>query len=432
MTQSLEEVRQLGAHGAELLCTEDVGHVLEMDGPDVGPLQRTTAGRLDVRVWLEGGRVGEASGEPEAVVALAEQALASAAKAPEDPLQGPVPRLGAVPGGLSIRDRRYEQLTLEDRSEVLTTARRAAAQGPEGTKTSGFRYRDRLRLRRFVNTKGVAVEEWGTTYLAEGEVSAEAPDGPVRLWDSIASRSFASIASLPYGTSLAKRLEGLLADGEPLPAGPVRVLLPARAVARLIAAIAEGFVAASFAEGGRFFLQPGAEAAVDGRLHLVDDGTLAGGLRTRSFDDRGVAPVPLTLLREGHVDGRYIGPAAARKLDTRPTGHQTGTQLAPTNLVLKSGTRSVNAMLSDLGGPSLQIDGFPDLSGFDPETGDLQATVHGVVMQANKPVGAMRGVRLRGNVGEVLRQVVEVCSDTDRVGHVDAPALIVGGFEIAG
>ena len=282
-------------------------------------------------------------------------------------------------------------------------------------------------MRRFASSRGVSLEEFSTTYTAHGSVAGPAGIG---VSETISSRSFASIASLPFGTSLGRRAAELSQEGgQQLPTGPVRVLLPARAVARLFGALGECFVQSNLEDPGAFFLQPGGPE-VDRRLHLVDDGTLSGGLRTRSFDDRGVAPVPLTLLREGRVDGRFIGVSAARRLDVRPTGHRTGRVLAASNLVLKSGTRSVNATLSDLGGLCLMVDDFPDLSGLDTRAGHLTARIDGVILEGNQPVGALRGVTLRGALLEVLNGVVEVCSDTDRVGHVDAPALIVDGFSL--
>lgn len=430
MQQALERASELGALGSELLFTEDHSTRIEMDGYRVGAPRTLTERRVAVRVFAEGGREGRASGDPGAVHQLVEQAMLASTDAKEDPSAGPLQRQVGAIAGLSIADRRHSQLTVQDKSDVLSTAHRAATNEDPRLSAGGFRYRDRLRVRRFVSSRGVALEETGTTYVAEGEVTVRAPEGTLRFWDSIASRSFASIASLPFGTSLARRATALLQSGEALADGPVRVVMPARVVASVFAWLAQHFTVPILEGDGAFFLRPGPDVAVDPRLHLLDDGTIAGGLRSRSFDDRGAAPVPLTLLREGRVDGRLVSVAQARIHGVPPTGHARGDELVPSNLVLKSGNRSVSASLADLDEVALLVDALPDLSDVDPATGDYDATVHGVVMRGNKPVGAMRSVRLRGNLGDVLRRVLEVCSDTDRVGHVDAPALIVEGFRL--
>jgi len=169
---------------------------------------------------------------------------------------------------------------------------------------------------------------------------------------------------------------------------------------------------------------------IDPRIHLIDDGTLPGGLRTRSFDDRGAVPIPLVLVREGHVEGELVGPEVAHALETQPTGHVIGEGLSPSNLALRAGGRSVNAALSDLGGIVLQVDELGDLGGVDPSTGVLDLPIDGAVLKLNRPIGAVRGGRLQGDLRVVLGKLVEVCSDTDRIGHVDAPAMIVDGFTL--
>jgi PmbA protein len=386
-------------------------------------------------VWLEGGRSGHASGPPEQVDALVKAAMTAAEGSAPSTHAGPVARQTGTLGGLGILDRRYEMVTPEDRTEVVVQADRSIRQVDRRLTGSGFLYRDTRRLRRFANTRGVLLEETDTIYEAEGTVSASTTSGELVLHERIESRTFASIASLPYGTNLARRASDLL---EPLVSlsGPVRVLLPPLPTARLFSRLAEQFLASNFEDGAAtpFFLQPlpNGSPSVDTRLHMQDDGTLPGGLRTTSFDDRGVCPISLTLLREGRVDGRFVHPELAHEHDVRPTGHlQEGVE-KPRNLLLRSGTRSMNATLADLGGRVLQVDDLPDLSGFDPRTGKLSARVNGVVLENNKPVGAVRGVMLVGELRSVLNQVVEICSDTDRVGHVDAPGMVLDGFSVEG
>jgi predicted Zn-dependent protease len=104
---------------------------------------------------------------------------------------------------------------------------------------------------------------------------------------------------------------------------------------------------------------------------------------------------------------------------------------APTNLLLRSGTRSMNATLADLGGRVLAVDDLPDLGRVDFRTGTFAAKVHGVVLDANRPIGAVRNRTLTGDLSTVLNGLVEVCSDTDRIGHVDAPGMVLDGFTLA-
>jgi PmbA protein len=435
LRERLEHTRKLGARGVDLLYEHLTGHETTVARGRVHDTERPPVERLTVRVWLEGGRSAQVSGPPSQAEALVQAAMASALAAPADAHAGPVARQTGTMGGLGILDRRYETVTAEDRSEVVLQADRAVRQVDRRLTGSGFLYRDTHRLRRFANTRGVLLEEIDTVYEADGTITASPSGGELQLTEHIESRTFASIASLPYGTNLARRASELL---EPLVSltGPVRVLLPPLPTARLFSRLAEHFRAVNFGEGAEqpFFLQPnpGGTPVIDPRLHMQDDGTLPGGLRTTSFDDRGVCPVSLTLLREGRVDGRFVDPELAHQHDVRPTGHLQDGVERPRNLLLRSGTRSMNATLADLGGRVLQVDDLPDLSGLDVRTGALSARVNGVVLENNKPVGAVRGLRLTGDLRTVLNQVVEICSDTDRVGHVDAPGMVLDGFRVEG
>lgn len=432
LREQTEALRRAGARGVELLHEHTSGQRWSVSRGRAQQTPRPEEERLTVRVWADEGRLGVRSGAPSGWDELARGALADAAAAAPDPHGGPIARHASVLGGLGILDRRYGGIGDEDREEVLVTAERSVRAIDRRFSPSAFTYEEAYRVRRFVNSRGVILEEADTVYRASGSAAAPVGAQEVSLASTIESRTFASIASMPFGAALATRLAELMGPSAQLH-GPVRVLLPPLAVARLIAALAERFSVADFAGDGWFLRpRPNGPPAVDPRLHLQDDGAMPGGLRSWSFDDRGVAPVALTLLREGRVDGRFVDPEAAHRYDVRPTGNTRAGRQQPSNLILRSGTRSMSAVLADLGGTTLAIDDLPDLSGLDFATGQLTAVVHGVVMDGNRPAGAVRARRLTGDLGVVLNRVVDICSDTDRIGHVDAPGLIVDGFALDG
>lgn len=383
---------------------------------------------LTVRVWLDEGQMGAATGDPGAFDALCDEAIALAEAADPDPYAGPVARQEREIGGLGIFDRRWQALTEAHRADVLTSARHSVA-AADGLKPGAFAYRDQQRTRRYASTRGVALEETGTRFVIEGNARVAAPDGAFDLSERIASRRFSSVATLPLGEFIAKRAAAVRIPGEELPEGPVRVVFTPRATAQLFGLLGEAFTAARMAGDDFFLAAPGVQ--LDPRLHLLDDGLLPGGLHTRAFDDRGTAPVALTLLRDGRPDGRFLDLADARRHDVRATGHWIDGALRPSNLVLKSGTRSINALLAELRGPSLRVDDLPDLSGVDLRTGGARLPVHGEVMDANKPVGSMRHVTIEGDLNAVLGELVEVCNDTDRWGAIDAPALITQSWTLS-
>lgn len=423
LEEQVDIARRAGAKGCELLLEVTTGVDLAMVGRKVVERTAVEEHLLTVTTWVDGGGRGQAKGRPDAVDALIAKAMKAAGKAAVDPHGGPVDRLRPVVGGLSIEDRRYKHLDDEGRTEVLELAVRSVQSESNKVRAGRFTYSDRSTQRRFANSRGVSLEERSTRYDARGEVSA----GGVELSESIASRSFASIASLPFGTSLTRRALALLDDGETLD-GEVPVMMPPHVVARLVAFLGPYFVPERLSGERPFFLaRRGDEPVIDARLHLLDDGRIPGGLHTRSFDDRGVVPVPLTLLKEGVPDAAYRGPEAARRDGVLPTGHEVrGTQV-PGNLALRSGTKTVNHTWTDFADWSLRLDDL-DPTGLDLATGVLETEIDGLVMHSNEPKGALRRRKARLDLAKMLNAVREVCSDTDRVGHVDAPALFLDGL----
>lgn len=427
----VQEARRAGARGVEIL-TSETESVQVRGEPRTRPTTgaRTTSA-MTVRCWIEGGRRGVAEGTPDAFPALVQQACAAAAKAPEDPYGGPIRQMATAPRGLGIDDVRHHQISLEDRLDVVTSNQKAADKADPAVRASAFGYRDERTLRRFANSNGVALEAAATSYEAWGAVNVTAGGQTLTLSEHTAGRAFASIACMPFGALLAQRGKGLIPDAPPLD-GPIRVLLPPRATGKLIAWLAEFFTIQHREAGDTFVAAASVEPLFHHKLHLVDDAGLSGGLRTRGFDDRGVTPAPLNLIREGMVAAHYLDPESARRLDMRPTGHVWGDQLRPSNLQLNSGARSINAWLGEQDQQVFQIDDLPDLTGIDPRTGDLDLVVHGTLHHRHEVLGARRGVRVHGNLLTALAAVHGVTSDTDRIGHVDAPGVFLDGLSVQG
>lgn len=422
----LQRARTAGARAAEILIeTAELRSTWNVRRGVAGQRSSTTA-TAQVRCWTDGGRYGLATGSPEALDALIAAALAACPSAPEDALAGPTERIGGTPRGLDIDDRRLPILTDEERAEVIVGNERAAIKETVHLDPGTFELHERKEHRLFASSRGVVHEAKSTTFQVRGSVRLRTEEGKIELVEETGGRAFASVACLPFGSVLGQRATALLRE-KALIGGPTRVLLPPRATGHLVAWLGDCFAMSSNRPGSTFL------DALDGplhrKLHLVDDGLLNGGLRTRPFDDRGVPPTALTLIREGHATGRYVDLRTAREREDRPTGHDAGGTLRATNLLLNAGTRSIHALLGELGGTVFQVDALPDTSGFNAQTGRVDTVVHGTVLKGGKPIGAQRFLRMRGDLSVVLGQVVAVASDTDRILHVDAPGLFLDGFE---
>jgi predicted Zn-dependent protease len=417
--------RRDGALGLELLHEQWSGHRVEATGGRVTSSEDVGGSRLWATAWLEGGRCGRADGTDGDAEGLIQTALNHAEAAPPDPHAGPAARLAGVMRGLGIADRRFDTIEEEHRHSVPLMAERTARAVDRRVVPGRFWYEDRSTLRSFANSRDVLLQEPQTWYRAGGQVSGAGSEET--LAQQVDARTFASIASLPLGTNVGRILQGQMKRGETL-YGAARVLLWPEAVGSLFA-----HLALAIADTDRYpelFLRT-REEPLHKKLHMVDDGTRPGGLRTTSFDDRGVRPAPLVLLREGVLGDEVMDLERARRAERPATGHARRGSVRPHNLALRSGSRSVNAVLADHDGWCISIHQLPDLNdALDLKTGQLSGRVSGAIYKGSKHVGAVRGGMLQGDLGQVLSSVYEVCSNTDRVGHVDAPAILVDGFEL--
>ena len=404
----LEQAREGGARAAEVLRVRRTS--LEQTGSRQTPVAREEL-VWTARVWRDGGAAGTATG-PRASDAVT-RALALSADAPADALAGPADRMAIRTGALGIDDHRHPNIADEDRLEVLHFAEKAFTQG--GLRVRSLRYRQWREERAWMSTRGVDAAEGAPAYT----LAAHVDSGGVEARHRIASRHFSDVASLPFGPELRRRVEPL---SRPIPAPPagLPLVLEPRLVADLVRALAPAFAAdrpaSSFVSrfhGGRL---------ASPILHITDDAGLFGGLNTRAFDDRGVPPISVTLLKEGVVHGLYHDPESARAAGLRPTGHVTDGVLGPSNLIVRPGSRTRNVILTELG-TYLLLDRLPVA---DLATGTLRGPVPVVRVEKGERAGAAT-VLFDTTFAALLGALEEVAADQERVCEVDAPTAVFRG-----
>ncbi|MBM4364760.1 MAG: hypothetical protein FJ102_00985 [Deltaproteobacteria bacterium] len=407
----VDQARRGGARACEVLRCQSEERVMTAWR---GRPQRSEVTTFTVRAWLDGGRGGVGRG-PSGDRAVAD-ALAAAAQAESSAVAGPADRMPAVTGPLGIDDRRHAGIAELDRNEVLQTAERALSQG--GVALHRIEYRERREVRAYLSTREIELEAGSTAYALEAEASLAGRT----LRHRIASRHFSDVASLPFGTDLRRRLESLVPPG-PVPSRLLPVVLDPRAMAALVRGIAPAFAATVI---DRSFL--GAfrgKALASPALHLTDDAGLASGLRTRTFDDRGVPPIAVALLKEGVVNSLYHDPESARALGLRPTGHCGPDGLAPANLVVRPGSRTRNVILTELK-DYVVVDELPPV---DLATGRLEGVVDALLVAGGQRVAGFRAL-IATDIHTLLHQVSELAADQERSEEVDAPTTVFEGLAL--
>ena len=218
-----------------------------------------------------------------------------------------------------------------------------------------------------------------------------------------------------------------LRDEVPMPPGEPALILESRVLAGLLRAIAPAFSAELVERGGSFVSKAPGGKLGNARIHLIDDGGLTGAPYTLAFDDRGVPPMPIPIIREGVLGGLYHTPATARRHNARPTGHQLGGALVPSNLGFRSGNRSRTQMLGEVN-LGLALDHFTGKIDLNNGTLDLRGPA--LVLERGQRRGAVREVRLKTTIIELFTKVIEVASDQERHDGVDCATTLIRGVPL--
>ena len=424
----INDAQRAGAKAATITSIKRTGGNIRMRSNRPGPEEPIATEELRVTTWLDRGKKGVATGHPDQIKDLIADALGQAETASTKPLEGPVDRLLTPSTGIMINDRRYDRVTSEKRAELFASTLKSL-QADRRFKTKALTLNHIRQHRAFASTTGQVADEQSTEYALDTKVMVKYRSDEFPLAARTSGRAWSTIATLPLSANLARRADRLCIPGTERLSGEVNAILRPQATARIVEMLGRGLNQASLSSDS-FFLTPDAGVNLSKVLHLVDDGRVPGGLRTQAFDDQGVSAVPVNLIREGHIGMTPLTAVQARADDTRPTGHFFDGQLRPSNLLLRSGTRSIHALLTERDGMYLTIDDLLDWRKFNPATGVLSGKLNAEVMRGRNPIAAMRNASFKVNLGQALASVTDVTSDTDRHDHVDACGLFLGGFII--
>ncbi len=435
LTRLIERSRKLGAKAAEVLIEQRDELTVGWERGSAGVPVQSCGSSLRMGVYLDDGRQAWFEVEApnteqliERVEAPLRAALAKAQLDQPDPWSGPADRYDIAELGLGLLDRRQAQLSLEDRREVLEDNAHGCRSVHPDIRIEKLSYREALIERGHASSRGHAATERSSVY--EAILEARMGRSGRRHVQRVASRQFANIASMPFGAELAQSMVRLTTPAE-LPGGTLPLIVDAAALAHLLRCLAPAFDITAV-RGGSSFLRDSVGLRVAApKLHVIDDPSLPGALCSRAFDDRGVPPAPVVILREGVAAGFYLDPRSARIEDLRPTGHHMAGGLQPSNLVVRPGNRSRNAIGMEIE-DYLVLDSFHAARPVDLATGMLDTRCDLLVFRGHSYVGAVQGVPLSMPVTELLGAVVEVAGDQARYAEVDACSLVLEGVSLTG
>jgi PmbA protein len=161
-------------------------------------------------------------------------------------------------------------------------------------------------------------------------------------------------------------------------------------------------------------------------VNLREDPFVPRGLASGCFDDDGVATHSRDVIKDGVLQGYFLGVYAARKLGLKSTGNAGGNA----NLTLAPGARDFAGMLRELGTGLLVTELMGQ--GINMVTGDYSRGAFGYWVEGGAIQYPVEEITIAGNLRDMFRNVVAIGGDSLTRGSRSCGSILLEGMTIAG
>lgn len=400
-------------------------------------VERSESENIGLRVFVGGASasIGSTDLGDAALDELASRAVAMARLAPADKfaglapedllLQGPVPDLEL--------DDQAERTPAELRrlAEEAEDAARAVAgvTNSEGGGASAGRGLFALATSHGFSGAYAASSHSVSASVVAGEGSAMQRDYSWR------STRFAADLRAPaeIGREAGERAVRRLNPGR-VKSGAMPVVFDPRVANSLVGHLLGAMSGTSIARRASFLLDRDGQKLFDSAITITDDPLVRRGMRSRPFDGEGLPTEPRKLVDAGALTGWLMDAAAARQLDSQPTGHASrGSSGAPhvtsSNVVLGAGNVSPAELMADIadGVYVTELIG----QGVNGVTGDYSRGASGFRIVGGALAGPIAEFTVAGNLIDMFAAMT-AANDLEVYRGIDTPTLRIDGMSVAG
>jgi len=150
------------------------------------------------------------------------------------------------------------------------------------------------------------------------------------------------------------------------------------------------------------------------------------GQASTCFDDDGVLTRARDVVKDGVLQGYFLGTYSARKLAMRSTGNAGGNH----NLVLAPGDRDLVGMLRELGTGLFVTELMGQ--GINMVTGDYSRGAAGYWVENGAIQYPVEEITIAGNLRDMFRNIVAIGNDTLARGSRECGSVLIEGMTVAG
>jgi len=150
------------------------------------------------------------------------------------------------------------------------------------------------------------------------------------------------------------------------------------------------------------------------------------GLASSAFDDEGVATRPREVVRDGVVQGYFLGSYSARKLGLKSTGNAGGNH----NLILHDTGEDFAGLVKAMGAGLLVTELMGQ--GVNPVTGDYSRGAAGYWVERGEIAYPVQEITIAGNLKDMFRSIAAIGNDVVRRGSRQSGSVLLERMTIAG
>lgn len=367
--------------------------------------------------------------------ALVERCAAMAKAAPEDPFicLAPKERLARAPfPNLDLGD------YVEPSTEVLKARAKAcedaalAIKGVVNSSGAGASYGEGKKW--FATSHGFFGESGGSNHSVSVSVIAEDGNGMETDYDYDSKTHIGDCrAPEAIGRRAGERTVARLSPKR-VKSQTAPVIFDNRLSNSLLSHLSGACNGAAIARGVSFLKHKKGERIFPAGAYVVDDPFIKRGHGSRPFDGEGVAAKAFNLIEDGVLTDWFLNSAQARQLNLETNGRATrgtsgGPGSGPTNLYLKAGAKSPDALMKDAGTGLLVTDMFG--AQVNPNTGDYSVGCSGFWFEGGARLYPVSEITIAGNLLDMYKNLV-AGDDLEFRGSTNAPTVSVGAMTIAG
>ena len=425
----LDAARRGGATAAETEVSQAVGQSVTVRRAEVETIAYNRDKSVSVTVYL-GQRRGHASSadfSDEAIRASVDKAIAIARHTPDDPASGladpalfarDVPDLDLhhpwdlpIDAAIALGCEAEAAALAVDRRHTNTEGSTVGCNEGEFIYANSLGFCNGFRSSRHHIDCAVIGEDEGGMQRDYWYTAARAPE------DLEAAATVGRIA----GERTARRLNARQLGTVECP-----VLFEAPEAGDLIGFFVGAVSGGSLYRKSSFLLDSLGKPVFSPQVSIREEPHLPRGRGSTPFDNEGVATHARSIVRQGVVEGYFLGSYSARKLGMTSTGNAGGSH----NLVVAHGDDDLPALLRKMGRGLFVTEQLGQ--GVNQVTGDFSRGVAGFWVEDGAIAYPVEEITIAGNLREMYRNIVAVGNDVDRRGSRHVGSILVDKMTVAG